>query len=229
MRLLIHVEGQTEETFVREVLAPHLLAREFHYVAPRIVGNPRQRLRGGIRAWPSMRRDVIHHLREDPNCIATTMVDYYGLPKDDDAAWPGRSMASRLPLAQRANAVEAAIYQDIQSHIVRPHRFIPFVLMHEFEALLFSDCERLCHGIDRADLRPQFEAVRQQFATPEDINDSPDSAPSKRIAKILPIYQKPLYGNLAILEIGLATIRQECPHFHQWLSTLEARPGLATA
>ena len=65
-RLLIHVEGQTEETFVNEVLAPHLCERGYDDVGARLVGNARQReRRGGICAWNAVRRDIIHHLKQD--------------------------------------------------------------------------------------------------------------------------------------------------------------------
>jgi hypothetical protein len=77
-------------------------------------------------------------------------------------------------------------------------------------------------SIYRADLQPAFHAIREQFTTPEEINDSPETAPSKRLRTLVPGYQKPLLGVLAILEIGLAAIRAECPHFDGWLKTLEA-------
>ena len=80
-RLLVHVEGETEENFVNQVLAPHLYCRGFSSVGARLIGNARQRdRRGGIRGWPSVQGDLIRHLHEDRNCIATTLVDYYGLP-----------------------------------------------------------------------------------------------------------------------------------------------------
>src|SRR5256885_1583241 len=46
-RLLIHVEGETEETFVNEVLAPHLLSFGYESVSARLIGNARQRDRRG--------------------------------------------------------------------------------------------------------------------------------------------------------------------------------------
>jgi hypothetical protein len=45
------------------------------------------------------------------------------------------------------------------------------------------------------------------------IDDSPVTAPSKRVARLVRRYEKPLFGTLAALEIGLPTIRRECPHF----------------
>lgn len=222
-RLLIHVEGQTEEAFVNEILEEHLLASGYRAVAARIVGNARlKRRRGGIRPWPSVRKDIVNHLKEDSGCIATTMVDYYGLPQQGAGGWPGRARAAGLRVSQKATCVEAALLEDVAKDIDNPDRFIPFVLMHEFEGLLFSDCDALSRGVGRPELRPHFEAIRNQFVTPEEINDSPDTAPSKRMESIIPGYEKPLLGILAALEIGLARIRAECPHFNAWLSDLES-------
>lgn len=106
-RLVIHVEGPTEETFVNEVLKPHLVNFGYTAVWPRIVGNARlDRRTGGIKGWSSVRKDLIEHLQENPGCRATTMVDYYALPKTGGKAWPGRAEAPRLPYNQRAGHVE---------------------------------------------------------------------------------------------------------------------------
>ena len=100
-------------------------------------------------------------------------------------------------------------------------RFVPYVMMHEFEGLLFSDTTRFAHGIGRPELSPKFQAIRDAFATPEEINDSPITAPSKRIVNLVPGYEKPLMGTLAVLEIGLDAIREECPLFRAWIERLE--------
>jgi Domain of unknown function (DUF4276) len=100
-------------------------------------------------------------------------------------------------------------------------RFVPFVVMHEFEALLFSDCAAFSSAISRPDARSRFEQIRRGLATPEEINDSPATAPSKRIIRVVPEYDKVRLGASAILEIGLPKIRQECPHFDAWITRLE--------
>lgn len=99
--------------------------------------------------------------------------------------------------------------------------------MHEFEALLFSDCAAFSsNAICDPAFTSALQAIRDTFPTPEDINDSPDTAPSKRIRSLIPRYQKPLHGTLGILAIGLPKIRQQCPHFHGWLSRLESLAAL---
>lgn len=104
-------------------------------------------------------------------------------------------------------------------------RFFPYVVMHEFEGLLFSNPKAFCDGIARPDLVSHFQNIRDQFGSPEEINDSPDTAPSKRIIAAVPGYQKPLYGTLAALEIGLADMRGACPLFNSWVTKLEAWGG----
>lgn len=224
-RLLIHVEGETEEMFVNEILAPHLYVVGWKSVTARIVGNARLReRRGGIKPWGAVREDIMRHLKEDPGCYATTMVDFYALPQTAGKAWPGRAEAARLPTAQKASHVEAELNADLRRKMGRgflAKRFIPFVIMHEFEALLFSDCEAFSRGVSRPELSDKMQAVRDSFVTPEDINDSPLTAPSKRVEKLIPGYQKPLLGTLAALEVGLKRMRKECPHFGAWLRQLE--------
>jgi hypothetical protein len=224
VRLLIHVEGQTEESFVNEILRSHLMAQGYHSVDARIVGNARLRERKrGILHWEAVRKDIVNHLRQDRNCISTMMVDYYGLP----FTWPGRENSKSLTdIEEKARCVEDALSNDVAAEMGNsfdPERFVPFVVMHEFEGLLFSDSASFSRGIGRADLEQSFREIREGFTTPEHINDSLATAPSKRVKNLLPGYEKPLLGVLAVLEIGLLGIRAECPHFDGWLKQLESR------
>jgi predicted ATPase len=157
-RLLIHVEGQTEEDFVNEVLRNHLVSRGYHSVDGRIVGNARlcQR-RGGVRPWPSVRKDIISHLREDQECIATTMVDYYGLPQ----TWPGKERAKSMrAIDKMALCVQDALRDDVVRKMgdrFDSDRFVPFVVMHEFEGLLFSDAPPSAEASVAPILRSAFD------------------------------------------------------------------------
>jgi hypothetical protein len=228
MRLLNHVEGITEETFTNEILAPHLVGSGFESVSARLIGNARLRShRGGARAWSSVKQDIVRHLRSDQGAIATTMVDYYALPASGPKEWPGRASANQKPFAQKAETVQSALLNDVVSEMggnFDPQRFVPYVVMHEFEGLLFSDCDAFARGIGKKSLSHDFQEIRDEFDTPEEINDSPHTAPSKRVKLLLPSYDKPLFANVAALEIGLAKIREQCPQFGQWLTTLERLP-----
>ncbi len=229
-RLLVHVEGQSEEQFVNELLAPHLYDFGFVGVSARLVGNARQRhRRGGIRPWNSVRRDISRHLKEDPGSFATTMVDYYAMPNTRSKAWPGRLQATgQESSSEKAKTVEDALLDDIAIGMgpnFDRRRFIPYVAMHEFEAMLFSDCDTFARGIGFPELTTAFEEIRHQFAGPEEIDDSPDTAPSKRIEALVPGYQKPLMGTFVASEIGINTICSTCPHFQHWLRLLEGIPS----
>ena len=220
MNLVVHVEGQTEERFVDTLLAPHLSARGYSNVRAGFIGG-RQ---GGITSWAVAQRDIVNHLEEDPLCIATTMVDYYGLPETGGSSWPGRSEASQLAVADKAPTIEDALLASVCEQMgpaFDANRFIPYVMMHEFEALLFSDCDAFARGISRPELGPGFRRIRDAVDSPEEIDDSPITAPSKQIEALVPGYQKPVMGTLAAQEIGLETMRNACRHFGQWLASLE--------
>lgn len=101
-------------------------------------------------------------------------------------------------------------------------RFIPFVQMYEFEALLFSNPTAFAESIGKPELKQALLGISAEFATPEHINDSPQTAPSKRIEQLIRGYEKkPTMGNLAAIGIGLASMRQQCKIFSQWLDCLE--------
>lgn len=219
-RLLVHVEGQTEETFTKTVLAPHLYNIGYTSVGARLLGNSRARLnRGGIRDWSTVKKDLRTRLSYDQDLIAGLMVDYYALPN----TWPGRPTSNRVPVADRGIHIEQAILADFEADTGIMGRFEPHILLHEFEALLFSDCHSFATAIGHADKADALQGIANQFESPEHINDHPNTAPSKRVMGVIPGYQKPLYGNVGAMEIGLPQIRAKCPSFDGWVSRLENR------
>ena len=223
-RLFVICEGQTEETFVNEVLASHLYAKGWTSVSARIMGNARQRAkRGGIKGWSTVRHEIALRLKEDSGCYVTTLVDYYALPKSGKKEWPGRIQAETESYANRASLIEEALRNDFskQARSGAADRFLPFILVHEFEALCFADCDAFCNGIGQPDMAKAMKAIRDAFESPEEINDSPETAPSKRIIDLHPSYEKPVEGNIGILEISLEKLREECRHFSDWISDLE--------
>lgn len=217
-RLLVHVEGQTEEEFTNEVLRPHLTGGGFVSVSARLLGPRRQRShRGGIRSWASARGEIERHLREDQTTLAGLLVDYYGMPTD----WPGRDEAACLPVEARAGHLASRLRDELPEEL--RSRFVPCILMHEFEAMVFADPVAAAAAWGRPDVAAQLEAVKRAFPTVEHINDSPLTAPSRRLLALDPGYEKPLQGVLAVLEIGLPRLRAECPSLDGWLTTLERR------
>ena len=212
------VEGQTEQAFVRAVLAPHLGACGVSITAT-MIGKPGRR--GGVRPWPVVRNDILATLKQDNAICCTMMFDYYGLPPD----WPGRSEARRKrQVSTKAEAIEQAIYADVCDELGESFdgaRFLPYIQMHEFEALLFSDTGVLAEAMQRPHLRSRLDAIVQECGKPEGIDDDPETAPSKRIRTIVSGYQKVLHGIIAAKRIGLPAMRERCPHFAEWLEALE--------
>jgi len=222
-RIKIIVEGQTEESFVENVLAPILWPNEI-YVTPILLGVPGHK--GGNVSYARVKRDILLHLRQDPNAYCSTMLDLYGL----GSGFPGLPLQPNQTGLQKAQVIEQAIYRDIVASIPdhQPERrFYPYLQVHEFEGLLFSDPDAFARGLGQQLLSGQLHAIRNAFATPEDINDDPNLAPSKRVAGVYRSYRKVIEGTLAAQEVGVQMMRQQCPHFHQWVSGLEAATPLA--
>ena len=145
----------------------------------------------------------------------------YGLSND----FPGKQKADKGGTTkEKSMLLLAELMATLQGKLdAEPlRRFIPYVQMHEFEGLLFSDPVKFAVGICRPRIGNQLKNIRNTFVNPEDINDNPTTAPSKRIQTVCWDYEKPTHGTLAALEIGLDTIRQECHLFDDWLCQLEA-------
>ena len=165
-----------------------------------------------------MREEIVRHLKQDRGVLVTTMVDYYGMK----LSWPSRKESiSRSDVRDRATTVRQAMEESIAEEINDDRRFIAYISMYEFESLLFSNPKEFAVAIGEPELTDEFEAIRNGFKTPEHINDSNVTAPSKRIKRLSERYDKRIDGLEAIRQIGLKTIREECPLFDEWIHKLE--------
>jgi len=214
-RALVLVEGQTEERFVKDVLAPAFWTRGL-YLFPTILVTKRVKdgpnFKGGVTRFARFENDL-RRLLPAGDAVVTTMLDYYGLPTD----FPGMSTRPNGTPRQRVQHVERAI----RDYFGSPGNFIPFLALHEYEAWLFASADALPGVMNDPAKQADIEGIRHTVSTPEDINDDPESAPSKRIRKLFPAYQKVAHGTIAAGRIGLERIRAECPHFNDWLTELE--------
>ena len=221
IRLHFIVEGQTEETFVNQVLKPHLGDR-YIWADARCVLTSRRggvKHRGGFRNYAQPRRDILSWLREDQNDDArfTTAFDLYRLPSDFPGY--GDAQAATDPY-DKVRILEEAMRNDIDDW-----RFIPYLQLHEFEALLLSEPVQLA-----AQFMEQHAGIRtlvtmaDRAGNPELINGGPDTAPSKRIIAEIPEYggMKASAGPIVAERIGLANLRSGCRHFGEWINRLEA-------
>ncbi|HET6842720.1 MAG TPA: DUF4276 family protein [Candidatus Angelobacter sp.] len=211
-------EGQAEESFLDKVLAPVLWSSGV-YLRPVVLGTPGHK--GGKVNYARVKKDVLALLKQDRTIYCSTMLDFYGL----GAGFPGTPLQQNLRNIEKVIRIEQAIKTDITAQIsdLRPDvRFLPYLQLHEYEGLLFSDPAAFADGIRQPHLRQSFEEIRQSFVSPEDINDHPDTAPSKRVLGIYPGYNKVLEGTLAAQSVGIARMLQECAHFRQWVERLQA-------
>ena len=226
--VIIVCEGQTEQRFVGDVLAPFLAARSV-LVSPRIIPTSR-RGKGGALTRTRVLRYLRNTLRERGDTYVTTLFDLYGLTAD----FPGYAAAAGLtdPIA-RAIAIEAEFGRAVVHEAgCRPQRFVPHVQPYEFESLLFSDVARF------AEVEPDWQRyvgrlqdARRAAATPEHINDGRNTHPAARLTTLLHSrrYRKVLHGAAVSARIGIGRIRAECRHFRDWLDRVEGLPPLARA
>ena len=223
IRLHITAEGQTEKGFVDAVLRGHLanfgVYADVRCVLTRRDNRSSQEYRGGMTTYLKAKQDILSWMKEDKSRESrfTTMFDLYRLPKD----FPGCDDAERAADPyERVGAVEAGMSADFSRH----HSFIPYIQLHEFEALILADPQKL--GIEYFEREKEIAALialvqGAQDANPELINGGENTAPSKRIMKLIPEYDKATTGAQIAREIGLETLRGKCRHFHEWLSRLE--------
>ena len=224
IEVIIVCEGQTEQTFVGDVLAPFLAER--HVIQPRIIPTSR-RGQGGALSHDRVMRYLRNTLRERGDTYVTTLFDLYGLKTD----FPGlaAAAASADPL-ERAEAIEAGFGEAVvQASRCLPQRFLPHIQPYEFESLLFSDVGRFAE-VEPAWL-PHVETlqdIRDSVASPEHINDRQDTHPSARLTTLLRSskYQKVLHGSAVSARIGVERICTECRHFGAWLQRIEILPPL---
>lgn len=209
-RLAVICEGPTEEGFVKKCLAPHLLVHAV-YAFPQLLSR-RPGTRGGGDVSLTSLTAHIRRVHRDFDCV-TTLVDYYG--------FAGKGTMGRDELLE---AISSKTAEQIGAGF-DPQRVIPYVQMHEFEALLFSKPD--CFDVEEkwADSqRREVTSIRDCFLSPEDINDHPNTAPSKRLRNVFthPPFSKTLHGPLIAEQIGLDVMREACPGFGAWLSRLES-------
>ena len=215
-RVFISVEGQTEETFVKEILVPHLESFQV-YPVPIILSTKRTRqgnkFKGGITRFQRIQNEINLLLRDTDVSAVTSMYDLYKFPAD----FPGYDEAPRGDCYQRV-----AYLENEFTKLISDPRFRPYIQLHEFEALLFVNLSAISKAFPGTNKLAELERIKSAFSSPEEINEGEQTAPSKRILHLFPDYQKPLHGVLISIDTGLDNIRSECGHFNDWITWLES-------
>ena len=194
VRVGISVEGATEERFIKISLVPHLVQKNI-FVTPVSMG--------GNVSIDRVRHEINKLIYSFD--VVTTFYDFYGF--------------KRKQKAETKSSLETQILESVPKAL--RGKVIPYIQMYEFEGLLFSSPSTIATVLQQEDIRPWAEEILHEFnGNPELINNSPQTAPSKRLA-ITP-YRKTTHGPNIAKQIGLDVLRKKCKGFNDWLSHLEA-------
>lgn len=217
-RLLVLVEGQSEEIFVKQTLAPHLAEYGVYVQPPIVLWTKRMPagggFRGGVSNWNQIRRSLMP-LTHDADAWITTLLDFYGLPGDFPAL---QGAVNQGDAKEAVKAVQTGFEQAVNHP-----RFIPFIALHEFEAWVFSQPDTVAeHFGGGKHLADKLRKAVQGAGEPELINHGEQTHPKARLQALGTGYKETSDGPTLIDKIGIDAIRGVCPHFDGWLKRLEA-------
>lgn len=216
-RLIIIVEGDTEAEFVKNMLVPYLNTFGINYVSTYKIKHSR----GGLTKYGHLKKDILNCIYQK-DTIITTLIDYYALPTD----FPEYQEISSKNLSnfQKVEMFEKAILEDINlSQNIQFINLIPYIQLHEFEALIFSNIKVFeNYFTDKECNFKELTRIMNEFNNPEDINNSKNTAPSKRLINNISSYNKVLNGNIILLDIGINTILQKCKRINSWVEKIIA-------
>jgi hypothetical protein len=225
------VEGQTENAVLKKLIAPHLgaLGIDFHVPIVRV-----GRGRGGVRFLNAntLYDQIRAFLRDHRQPFVTTFFDYYAFPAGEAKGWEfvpklkadatfrgGEAVVELIEKEIHRRAVDGIDLRDVES------RLIPYVQLHELEALFFAEPDKMAMTFGSPSLAKGFTEAVAACGGCEKINDTPQKAPSKRIQAAFPGYIKGrsdlAHGPRIAEKLDLATVRSKCPRFHEWLTRLE--------
>lgn len=217
-------EGQTEEKFVKEILKPFL--KDYGLIAKSrlLITSKKLGASGGMLSFTQAKHDLQRWISENANKkserhIYTTMFDFYALPTD----FPGFTEISKINSPyDKVSMIEKCLAESIAYK-----DFVPYIQLHEFEALLFCGIKELAslYPYSEKNIMQLNSVLAQYEGNPELIDNSPQTAPSKRIINAVEAnkkhkYNKPQTAVEVIKEIGIEKIIKECQHFKEWVDKL---------
>lgn len=211
-RILLLVEGFTEERFVNEILQPYL--DDKCLLVPVLIKTRRDdtghAYKGGYVTYAQFKKQIQNLLQDSSAALVTMMMDYQALPSD----FPGKETAQTLTsVKQSAKHIEQRVSEDIPDA-----RFLPYFSCPQIEALLFADMTTL-----RAQLRAicpklNINRLRKPPTDPEEMDMQ--HPPAQLLFEVCPDFVK-LEHTISIAKaIGLEAILKRCTHFRQWVEKL---------
>ena len=221
-RIFVVTEGQSETNFVNRVLSPYFLPYGKIFIPTTVLTKADERKgkmhKGGMSSYEKARTTIKKDLTYtgSPDVFVTTMFDFYRLPFDT----PGYNEAQKIaePYKKIAFLEQKMLdYEKLANQTV----FHPYIQLHEFEALLFSDISLLGDEYFEYDVQPLKDCIAQK-KNPELINDGAETAPSKRILNCIPDYDKVTVGVSVLEKIGITALCSKCPHFSEWIDWIKS-------
>jgi Domain of unknown function (DUF4276) len=219
-RVVVVCEGETEEEFVRDVLAPGFYGLGLYLEPQMVETSPGHR--GGALNYDRVKPHLRNTLRQKSAPVVTTLFDFYKL----DKRFPGFEQSKVIPdLGQKLNLLRRELHADVVAAAgCQPERFIPYIQPYEFEALLFSDVTALTQ-VNPLWSKKSIERlveIRAAADSPEHINDRPETKPAAHLERELkaPRYSKRTHGPVAARKIGLTKLEAECAFFAAWLAQI---------
>jgi Domain of unknown function (DUF4276) len=206
--VMVVCEGETEQAFVRQVLRPTLTSKNIHAESMNVKGGHYERYRS----------DIQEALRWKPHfSVVTSMIDYYGMSRRFPG-WKAPTAAKGDPYP-RVERLEEAFAKDIGDE-----RFLPNLVLHEYEGLLFASPESIAHVVGQGKGQSRVQKIlNEAHGNPEGINERPEKNPAKRLKGIYDNYNKVIHGPRIAAHIGLENLRTRCRHFAAWLAKIEER------
>ncbi|HNX02318.1 MAG TPA: DUF4276 family protein [Candidatus Cloacimonas sp.] len=220
MNLHLFVEGQSEEVFVNQVIAPYLLNfnifTDCRCVQTSFDIKTGRKYKGGLGSYIKFKREICVALNQFTSSKErfSTFIDLYGLP----SSFPAYNIAKQATTGiQQVKILEEAISKDLNDN-----RVIPYIQLYEFETIILCEPQKLSLAYINNSSKIQKLIKSIAGMEPEEINNGAATAPSKRIKRFIPEYNKVFATSQVTPNIELSLIRKRCPHFNEWLTKLEA-------
>ena len=213
-KLIIICEGKTEQLFCNSLFEDYFKQLNILIEFPLISHSD-----GGIVKWVHLKRQIENTLRINPTCIVTTFIDYYGIEHHHN--FPEWEISEiEVDKNKRMDILEEGMISDIDASL--KNRFIPYIQLHEFESLVFSNYKTFedYYETFEADFN-ELKIICDNNPNPETINNSPETAPSKRLKDNIYGYDKISHGIDICEMIGLGKIILKCKRFGNWINNLK--------
>lgn len=220
-KIFVVTEGQSETNFVNRVLSPYFLAFEKILIPTTVLTKNDEKKgimhKGGgsnyDKFFETVKKDMAN--AKHFGTFVTTMIDFYALPKDT----PGITEAEKISDPyDKVSCIEKKMLDDahFESNV-----YFPYIQLHEFESLVFTDLDMLGEAYFEYDITPLKRCLEQKM-NPELVNDGNETSPSKRILHCIPDYDKSVVGVSVLEKIGVEKLCQRCRHFGEWIFKMRA-------